>query len=171
MVATFLLTIGQNSRYCQTRDTFRRSHFTTSKNFNNVLKALNTIAPDLMVQPGSTMPTKIRENTRFYPYFKLLLHAIDTFNANVVLVLGQVHPSGLRVFFFLFFPLLWFYLAGFCKHFFFPPSSLLLLDFVTNFVFDTLRSRYSMNTRIGTCWPTPEGDESHLLSANAENKG
>ncbi|KAM1460728.1 hypothetical protein TB2_045001 [Malus domestica] len=103
MVATFLLTIGQNSRYCQTRDTFRWSHFTTSKNFNNVLKALNTIAPDLMVQPGSTMPTKIRESTRFYPYFKdcvgaidgthipamLLLHAIDTFNANVVLVLGQ----------------------------------------------------------------------------------
>ncbi|KAM1239441.1 hypothetical protein ACFX2I_045082 [Malus domestica] len=103
MVATFLLTIGQNSRYCQTRDTFRRSHFTTSKNFNNVLKALNTIAPYLMVQPGSTMPTKIRESRRFYPYFKdcvgaidgthipamLLLHAIYTFNANVVLVLGQ----------------------------------------------------------------------------------
>ncbi|KAM1428816.1 hypothetical protein ACFX2I_045080 [Malus domestica] len=56
-----------------------------------------------MVQPRSTMPTKIRESTRFYPYFKdcvgaidgthipamLLLHAIDTFNANVVLVLGQ----------------------------------------------------------------------------------
>ncbi|KAM1015294.1 hypothetical protein ACFX2A_046108 [Malus domestica] len=103
MVATFLLTFGQNSRYCQTQDTFRRSHFTTSKTFNNVLKALNTIAPDLMVQPGSTVPTKIRESTRFYPYFKdcvraidgthipvmLLLHAIDTFNANVVLVLGQ----------------------------------------------------------------------------------
>ncbi|KAM1357990.1 hypothetical protein ACFX2I_045082 [Malus domestica] len=56
-----------------------------------------------MVQPGSTMPTKIRESRRFYPYFKdcvgaidgthipamLLLHAIYTFNANVVLVLGQ----------------------------------------------------------------------------------
>ena len=35
---------------------------------------------------------------------------------------------------------------------------------------DTPRPRYSPNTRIGTCWPTPEGDESHLLSANAENK-
>ncbi|CAL2240264.1 unnamed protein product [Prunus armeniaca] len=61
MLATFLLTIGQNSRYCQTRDTFERSHFTTSKNFNNVLKALNTIAPETMVKPGSTVPAKIRE--------------------------------------------------------------------------------------------------------------
>ncbi|CAN6687491.1 unnamed protein product [Malus baccata var. baccata] len=77
MVATFLLTVGQNSRYCQTRDTFWRSHFTTSKNFNIVLKALNTIAPDLMVKPGSTVPTKIRESTRFYPYFKDSIGAID----------------------------------------------------------------------------------------------
>ncbi|CAN6566423.1 unnamed protein product [Malus baccata var. baccata] len=30
-----------------------------------------------MVQPGSTMPTKIRESTRFYPYFKDCVGAID----------------------------------------------------------------------------------------------
>ncbi|XP_070676365.1 uncharacterized protein [Malus domestica] len=31
-----------------------------------------------MVQPGSTMPTKIRESTRFYPYFKVnCVGAID----------------------------------------------------------------------------------------------
>ncbi|CAL9019176.1 unnamed protein product [Prunus brigantina] len=77
MLATFLLTVGQNSRYCQTRDTFERSHFTTSKNFNKVLKALNTIAPEMMVKPGSTVPAKIRESTRFYPYFKGCIGAID----------------------------------------------------------------------------------------------
>ncbi|XP_028223425.1 uncharacterized protein LOC114404890 [Glycine soja] len=30
-----------------------------------------------MVRPGSTMPAKIRESTRFYPYFKDCIGAID----------------------------------------------------------------------------------------------
>ncbi|CAN6694533.1 unnamed protein product [Malus baccata var. baccata] len=30
-----------------------------------------------MVQPGSTVPTKIRESIRFYPYFKDCVGAID----------------------------------------------------------------------------------------------
>ncbi|KAM1460725.1 hypothetical protein TB2_044998 [Malus domestica] len=45
--------------------------------YDYINKALNTIAPDLMVQPRSTMPTKIRESTRFYPYFKDCVGAID----------------------------------------------------------------------------------------------
>ncbi|KAB2635868.1 hypothetical protein D8674_026402 [Pyrus ussuriensis x Pyrus communis] len=40
MIATFLLTVGQNSRYCQTRDAFRRSHFTTSKKFQHRFESL-----------------------------------------------------------------------------------------------------------------------------------
>ena len=71
MLGTFLLTVGQNSRYCQTRNTFGRSHFTASNNFNKILKALNTIATEMMTKPGPTMPTKIRKSTRFYPYFKV----------------------------------------------------------------------------------------------------
>nr|GLL35702.1 uncharacterized protein LOC109187015 [Ipomoea trifida] len=77
MVATVLLTVGQNSRYCHTCETFYRSHFATSKNFNKVLKALNTIAPEIMVKPSFTVPTRIRESTRFYPYFKDCVGAID----------------------------------------------------------------------------------------------
>lgn len=73
MVATFLLTIGQNSRYSYTMDTFKRSKFAASTNFHKVLKALNSIAPSLMAKPGLTVPTKIRESTRFYPYFKVHL--------------------------------------------------------------------------------------------------
>ena len=64
MLATFLLTVGQNSRYCLISKTFERSHFTTSQNFNKVLRALNTIAVDLMAKPGVAVPEKIRESTR-----------------------------------------------------------------------------------------------------------
>ncbi|RXH76467.1 hypothetical protein DVH24_019355 [Malus domestica] len=38
-------------------------------------------------------------------------------------------------------------------------------DIVSNYdTNDTSRPRYSLNTRIGICWLTPEGDESHLLN-------
>ncbi|KAL1225898.1 Protein ALP1-like [Cardamine amara subsp. amara] len=77
MVATFLLIVGQNSRYCYTKDTFKRSMFTTSNNFHRVLRALNQIAPSLMVKPELVVPDKIRESTRFYPYFKNCVGAID----------------------------------------------------------------------------------------------
>ncbi|KAG7537370.1 Harbinger transposase-derived nuclease domain, partial [Arabidopsis suecica] len=77
MVATFLLTIGQNSRYNYTMDTFERSKFAASTNFHKVLNALTTIAPSLMAKPGLTVPAKIRESTRYYPYFKDCVGAID----------------------------------------------------------------------------------------------
>ncbi|KAK3225242.1 hypothetical protein Dsin_005104 [Dipteronia sinensis] len=62
MLTTFLLIIDHNNRYCLVRDTFGRSHFTTSINFNKVLKALNTKALDMMAKPGS-LSYKIREIT------------------------------------------------------------------------------------------------------------
>ncbi|KAK3189405.1 hypothetical protein Dsin_028966 [Dipteronia sinensis] len=70
MLATFLFIVGHNNRYCLVRDTFGQSHFTVSINFNKVLKALNAIAPDILAKPGS-LPSKLRESTRFYPYFKV----------------------------------------------------------------------------------------------------
>jgi len=73
MVATFLLVVGQNSRYCYTKDTFNRSTFATSVNFHKVLRALNQIAPSLMAKPEIAVPRKIRKSTRFYPYFKVYL--------------------------------------------------------------------------------------------------
>ncbi|KAG4933989.1 hypothetical protein JHK87_047991 [Glycine soja] len=59
---------------CVIRNTFGRSQFATSENFHKILKVLNSLAPDLIVRPGSTVPAKIRESTRFYPYFKVLLY-------------------------------------------------------------------------------------------------
>ncbi|CAL8117578.1 unnamed protein product [Prunus armeniaca] len=62
MVVTLLLIVGQNNRYCLVRDIIGRSHFTASKNFNKVLG----------------------ESTRFYPYFKDCVSAIDgtTYSSN-----------------------------------------------------------------------------------------
>ena len=71
MLASFLQIVGQNTRYCVIRNTFGRSQFATSEKFHKILKALNSLAPDLMVRPGSNVPAKIRESTRFYPYFKV----------------------------------------------------------------------------------------------------
>ena len=71
MLASFLHIVGQNARYCIIRNTFGRSQFAASENFHKILKTLNSIAPYLMAKPTSSVPTKIRESTRFYPYFKV----------------------------------------------------------------------------------------------------
>ncbi|XP_050140657.1 uncharacterized protein LOC126616630 [Malus sylvestris] len=77
MLATFLLIVGHNSTYCLLHDTFGRSHWTVSRNFNKVLKTLNTIAPEMMAKHGLAVPSKIRESMRFYPYLKDCIGAID----------------------------------------------------------------------------------------------
>ncbi|KAL6131082.1 hypothetical protein ACLB2K_069460 [Fragaria x ananassa] len=58
---------------------FERSHFTVSRSFNKILKALNTIAPEFMAKPPppDITPPNIRESTRFYPFFKDCIGAID----------------------------------------------------------------------------------------------
>ncbi|XP_057803138.1 uncharacterized protein LOC131018433 [Salvia miltiorrhiza] len=77
MLATFLIIVGHNNRYCNVRERFGRSHFAASQNFNKILRALNTIASDMMVKPTGTILAKIRESTRFNPYFKDCIGAID----------------------------------------------------------------------------------------------
>lgn len=73
MVASFLLIVGQNARYIYTRDTFKRSKFAVSENFHKVLRTLNQISPSFMATAGPGIPQKIRENTRFYHYFKVFI--------------------------------------------------------------------------------------------------
>ncbi|KAL9808897.1 putative harbinger transposase-derived nuclease domain-containing protein [Arabidopsis thaliana] len=77
ILATFLLTVGQNSRYCYTMDTFQRSSYSTNINFHKALKALAFLAPSWMAKPEVRVPAKIRESTSFYPYFKDCIGAID----------------------------------------------------------------------------------------------
>ncbi|CAL9027284.1 unnamed protein product [Prunus brigantina] len=90
MLATFLRVVGQNNRFSVIRDTFGRSHFIASRSFNKVLKALNTLAPEMLVKPGSAVPAKIRESTRFYPYFKDCIGAIDGTHIPAMVTRGDV---------------------------------------------------------------------------------
>ncbi|KAH6760193.1 hypothetical protein C2S51_017142 [Perilla frutescens var. frutescens] len=76
MLATFLIIVRHNDRYCNVHQRFSRSHFATSQNFNKVLKALNMIAPDMMVKPSMSTPAKIQDCTRFMPFFKDCIRAI-----------------------------------------------------------------------------------------------
>ena len=56
MVASFLLVVGQNSRYCYTRDTFKRSKFAISENFL------------LVVGQNSRYRLPVPEGTHIYIY-------------------------------------------------------------------------------------------------------
>ncbi|KAH6785478.1 hypothetical protein C2S51_037933 [Perilla frutescens var. frutescens] len=76
-MATFLIIVGYNDQYCNVRQKFNHSHFSTSQNFNKTLKELNTIAPDMMVKPSTGIPAKIQKSTRFNPLFKDCIEAID----------------------------------------------------------------------------------------------
>ncbi|KAK0604542.1 hypothetical protein LWI29_016674 [Acer saccharum] len=89
MLATFLLIVGHNNRYCLVHNTFGRSHFIASINFNKVLKALNTLALDMLAKPGS-LPSKLKESTRFYPYFKVLTKDLTTDHSSPLL-LDPIH--------------------------------------------------------------------------------
>ncbi|KAL9293182.1 putative harbinger transposase-derived nuclease domain-containing protein [Arabidopsis thaliana] len=77
MLASFLFIIGQNLRYIQAQDRFKRSRFSIITSFNTILKVLNVFAPSYMAKPTLVVPTKIKDNTRFYPYFKDCVGAID----------------------------------------------------------------------------------------------
>ncbi|KAH6833666.1 nuclease HARBI1-like protein [Perilla frutescens var. hirtella] len=98
MVATFLIIVGHNDRYCNVRQRFHHSHFATSQNFNKTLKALNTIALDIMVKPSTGIPAKIKESARFMPFFKNVLAACN-FDLQFIYVLsgweGSAHDSKL----------------------------------------------------------------------------
>ncbi|KAH6761612.1 hypothetical protein C2S52_019045 [Perilla frutescens var. hirtella] len=77
MVAIFLIIVGHNDRYCNVYQRFHRSHFATSQNFNKILQILNTIASDMMVKTSTGIPAKIKESTRFMPFLKDCIGAID----------------------------------------------------------------------------------------------
>ncbi|KAH6759173.1 nuclease HARBI1-like protein [Perilla frutescens var. frutescens] len=93
MVATFLIIVGHNDRYCNVRQRFSCSHFATSQNFNKVLKALN-----MMVKPSIQTPAKIQDCTRFMSFFKNVLAACN-FDLQFMYVLsgweGSTHDSKL----------------------------------------------------------------------------
>ncbi|XP_048591692.1 putative nuclease HARBI1 [Brassica napus] len=77
MLATFMFIVGQNSRYIQAQNRFKKPCFSISRSFNTILKVLNALASSYIAKHGTTVPQNIRDITRFYPYFKDCIGAID----------------------------------------------------------------------------------------------
>ncbi|CAE6226183.1 unnamed protein product [Arabidopsis arenosa] len=67
----------------------RKKARTDAFNSNKVLKAL---APSYMAKPGSAVPRKIKDSTRFYPYFKDCVGAIDGTHI-LAMITGQESAS------------------------------------------------------------------------------
>ncbi|KAF3772067.1 putative nuclease [Nymphaea thermarum] len=76
-VAIFLLTVGHNERNRACQNTFQHSGQTISKYVNLILRALCQLGREYISRPNDDIPSKIRFNPRFYPYFKDCLGAID----------------------------------------------------------------------------------------------
>jgi hypothetical protein len=53
---------------------FHRSGETVSRHFHNVLRAIISLEDEFLVQPsGRDVPPQILNNSRFYPFFKVLM--------------------------------------------------------------------------------------------------
>ncbi|KAL2319923.1 hypothetical protein Fmac_028892 [Flemingia macrophylla] len=77
-VAKFLHIVGHNVKNRTVSFFFHRSGETVSRHFHNVLNAIIMLEGEFLVQPsGIDVQPYIQNNSRFYPYFKDCLGAID----------------------------------------------------------------------------------------------
>ncbi|TVU10403.1 hypothetical protein EJB05_43929, partial [Eragrostis curvula] len=76
-VAMFLHVVGHNERFRVVNLTFRRSVETTSRYFQAVLYAVGELRNEMIVPPSTDVHPKILNSTRWYPYFKDCIGAID----------------------------------------------------------------------------------------------
>ncbi|XP_039686890.1 uncharacterized protein [Medicago truncatula] len=77
-VAKSLYILTHNAKNREVNFWFRRSGETISRHLHQVLKAILELEEKFIVQPdGSTIPLEISSSTRFYPYFKDCVGAID----------------------------------------------------------------------------------------------
>ncbi|CAL5407355.1 unnamed protein product [Camellia sinensis] len=77
-VAKFLHIIGHNLRNRTIKFFYRRSGETVSRHFHQVLKAIISLGDIFLKQPdGFNCPPEIRNNPKYWPYFKDCVGAID----------------------------------------------------------------------------------------------
>ncbi|CAJ2662521.1 unnamed protein product [Trifolium pratense] len=77
-VAKTIYILTHNVKNREVKFWFRRSGETISRHFHQVLKAILELEEKFIVQPdGSTVPLEISSSSRFYPYFKDCVGAID----------------------------------------------------------------------------------------------
>ncbi|XLR22465.1 hypothetical protein S83_050365, partial [Arachis hypogaea] len=83
-VAKFLHIIGHNVKTRTMSFFFHRSGETISRHFHNVLHAILSLEGDFFRQPsGEEVPYEILNNSRFYPFFKDCIGAIDGTHSRV----------------------------------------------------------------------------------------
>ncbi|XP_060971415.1 protein ALP1-like isoform X1 [Cannabis sativa] len=77
-VAMFLFVIGHNERHRVVAERFQHSTSTTSEYFRKVLKAVCRLSKELITPPlFDVVPSEIRFNPKYYPFFKNCVGAID----------------------------------------------------------------------------------------------
>ncbi|KAM0830107.1 hypothetical protein ACQ4PT_066433 [Festuca glaucescens] len=88
----FLHTIGHNLRNRVLQDKFQHSGETISRHFNKVLKAINGLRDVCIKDPPDAVPSKILGDSRYYPYFKNCLGAIDGTHIDAKIKLDRQTP-------------------------------------------------------------------------------
>ncbi|KAJ1294151.1 hypothetical protein BS78_01G123900 [Paspalum vaginatum] len=73
----FLHVVGHNQRFRVIALTFRRSTETISHFFREVLFNVGELRNEMILPPSSAIPTKILHNTKWNPFFKDCVGAID----------------------------------------------------------------------------------------------
>ncbi|RWR77282.1 putative nuclease HARBI1 [Cinnamomum micranthum f. kanehirae] len=73
----FLFTIGHNAVNRQVQERFQHSGETISRHFNGVLQAILSLSTQYIRDPSINVPIEIANDTRFYPFFKDCIGAID----------------------------------------------------------------------------------------------
>ena len=76
-VLMFLHLIGHNVRFRAIGGRFFRSTWTIHSYFHIVLGAILKLYPEFVHPPSSSTPSKILNNSRFYPWFEDCIGAID----------------------------------------------------------------------------------------------
>jgi hypothetical protein len=67
----FLHIVGHNQKFRVMHNTFRRSIETIFHYFNQVLYVIGELKQEIIKPPSGETPNKIRNNKRWYPYFKV----------------------------------------------------------------------------------------------------
>ncbi|XP_044328520.1 protein ALP1-like isoform X1 [Triticum aestivum] len=88
----FLHTIGHNVRNRVIQDRFQHSGETISRHFKRVLKAINGLRDVYITDPSNEVPNEILGDSRFYPYFKNCMGAIDGTHINAKIKLDKQTP-------------------------------------------------------------------------------
>jgi len=76
-VAMFLHVVGHNQRFRVIHQSWRRSIETVSRYFKEVLYAIGELRHEMIKPPSSETPLKIRNSSRWYPYFKVLKKSVS----------------------------------------------------------------------------------------------